>query len=236
MYCFPSAGAAAHAFTNWPRVLPPSIEVRAIQLPGRGPRIAEPLMMRMEPLADAVTEALLPELSAKPFALYGHSLGSLVAYEVARRLQAVNGPSPMALFLTGRRAPQAVAESLCVESASDEKLWDEVRQYNGTPDELLRDPAVRAYFLPIIRADFGIVERYRFVPGPRLDVPLHVAIGRDDASIPPGSADGWRELTTAGCDVETYDGGHFFNQIPSPYLSALSRQLEHLAEVVGGGG
>ena len=231
LYCFPSAGAAGHAYAAWPDRLPEIVDVCAIQLPGRGPRISELPITRMQPLVESACAALLPEWSRGPFALYGHSLGSLAAFEVARHLRRIGGPRPEALFLSGRQAPQQPGESFSLAEASDDELWEELRSYNGTPDELLDDPEVRNYFLPILRADFEIVGNYRFEPGPPLDVPLWIAIGLDDASTPLGSETGWQEQTTADCVFRHYEGEHFFIHSQADlFLAELASDLEELVQ------
>ncbi len=210
-YCFPFAGGAAHFFAPWAQLVPADVEIRAIQLPGHGTRISEPLIDRLDPLLDAIMDALLPEWSQGPFVLFGHSMGGMLSHELARRLRRIGGPRPLAVAISGRAAPRVnVERRIRVAGASDDELWQELQTYNGTPPSLFDDPEVKKVFLPIIRADFSIVEFYNYVAEPPLDVPLRIAVGIRDTFTPPGSELGWKNETTAGCTIRRYDGDHFF--------------------------
>jgi len=229
-YCFPFAGGAAHAFSQWSAYVASNVEIRAVQLPGRGPRLSEPLFERLEPLVEAVAAALTPEWAQGPFVLYGHSLGGIVVHELARRLRRTGGPKPLAVAISGRPAPSAMAKrEALLSAATDEELWAELRRYNGTPNELLDDPEVKRFFLPIVRADFSIVDHFEFRPEPPLDIPLRIAIGVHDPSTPPGSETGWASETTADCVIRRYDGDHFFlKSHAAEFVRMLDADLQSL--------
>lgn len=210
LYCFPYAGGAAYAYTKWAELFPHWIEVRAVELPGRGPRVKEPLFSRFDPLLDAVQSALKSEWSQSPFALYGHSMGGLIAFELTRRLRRDQVTVPVALVISGRPAPGTPETLRAISNASDDALWQHLRSYNGTPNELLDNPEIRQLFLPILRADFSVVENYGYVVEPPVTVPIVAAIGTRDPSTPAGSELAWLNATTGTCRIRRYDGDHFF--------------------------
>lgn len=230
LYCFPFAGGAAHAYSPWGRQFSENIEVRAVQLPGRGPRVTEPLFERIEPLVDAVTKALLDEWSQGPFALYGHSMGGCIVFELARRLRQLRGPQPVAVAISGRPSPTSgVERERRLSEMSDDDLWSELAVYNGTPPELLADPEVRRFFLPIVRADFTIVDNYTCVAQPPLDCPLNIAIGVLDPATPPDSETAWAIETTADCVIRRYNGDHFFiRSHAAEFVPTLDADLQPL--------
>lgn len=192
-------------------MVPKNVEIRAIQLPGRGPRLSEPLIDRLDPLLESIMEALDAEWRQMPFVLFGHSMGGIMVHELARRLRRHGGPRPLAVAISGRPAPSAnIVREKRLSDVSDDELWEELRRYNGTPDVLLDNLDVKQFFLPIIRADFSIVDYYQYLPQPPLYIPLRIAIGIRDPATPPGSELGWTQETTADCVIRRYDGDHFF--------------------------
>ncbi len=169
LFCLAHAGGGASFFRPWAAALPSHIELCAVQLPGREQRFAEPCFEALEPLLDALIPALTP-LFDWPFALFGHSLGALVAFELARRLEAAGTP-PLGLAASAFRAPHLPAERRLSE-LPDTEFVAEIAGLGGMPGELLDHPELLETILPALRADFAIAERYRFAPGPKLAVPV----------------------------------------------------------------
>jgi medium-chain acyl-[acyl-carrier-protein] hydrolase len=231
LICFPFAGGGPAAFSTWPGLLPPDVDVLCVQPPGRGERLAEPPLRRLDDLVDDLVDALLrADPTAAPTVFFGHSLGAVAAFEVARSLRRRGHPSPDRLLVSGAAAPQT-PNTAQVHRMSDEDLLEHTRALGGTPDELLRDPKLRAVVLPALRADFAMHETYRYRPEPPLDCPVTAFAGTDDAEVPPTEAALWRTQTTAGFDLHPLPGGHFF--LHSARAALLGLIAEALAPLRG---
>ena len=222
LVCFPHAGGSATFYLPVSRTLSPSIEVLPVQYPGRQDRHSEPCVSDIGELADRVVEHLLP-LDAKPLALFGHSMGAVVAYEVARRLQS-KGITPLRLFVSGRRAPSRTRTGNGhVHQLDDNGLIDELRKLSATDSQLLGDPDMLRMILPAVRNDYKAVESYRHVPGPPLDCPIVALTGDDDPQVTLDEATGWSEHTTCGFELKVYEGGHFYlNSHAAAVMEAIS--------------
>lgn len=208
LFCFPYAGANAMVFRTWPADLPPDVELCVAQLPGRGPRLREPSITRIEPLAEALGQALEP--SPVPFAVFGHSMGGLVAFTLCRWLRARGWPAPMHLFVSGRRAPQIPDSFPPAAELTDAYIVARLRRYGGTPEEILAEPELLQLLLPIFRADFELIGAHRHVSEEPLEVPLTALGGREDEQAAPAQLDGWREHTRGPFALRVFEGGHFF--------------------------
>ncbi|GAA1853544.1 thioesterase II family protein [Myceligenerans crystallogenes] len=221
LICFPHAGGAASAYSTLARALGPHVEVLSVQYPGRQDRRNEPLVPDVAELATSIA-GVLPE---GPYAFFGHSMGAVVAYEVARRLAdaggaggGVAGAGPVRLFASGRAAP-SVPNSRFVHKLDDAGLLGDVRYLRGTGADVLDDPDVLAMVLPPLRADYTAIETYEWTPGPPLDVPVTVLIGDDDPLVDATQARAWDQHTTAGTTLRPYPGGHFYLDDQAPRLA-----------------
>lgn len=212
LFCFPNAGGGASLYRPWTLgALPEAIDVCPVQLPGREARLREQPHTRNEAVADALLEALADDLDL-PFAFFGHSMGTAISFELAHRLRAAGKPEPSMLLVAGRRAPHLPPEDDPVHGLPDEALIDRLRSYGGTPPAVLEHPELMALVLPVLRADFELVETYEPVPRPPLTCPIEVLGGRQDEDADEAQLDAWRELTTGPFSVHLFDGGHFFVQ------------------------
>lgn len=226
LFCFPYAGGTAADFRAWPSRLPTGVDVVAIQLPGRANRVREPRFMSLTPLVEVLQEVLRPHLRP-PFAFFGHSMGALIAYALARRLHAADGSRPVRLYVSGHRAPHLPSRDPPVHSLPDREFLDELRQLNGTPEEILRDAELRELMLPLLRADFAIAETYVHVPGEPLDCPVLALGGRDDPLVSEPEVRAWRETTTGPFRHRMIPGDHFFpQQARGLVLAALADDLQ----------
>ncbi|MGK8522862.1 thioesterase II family protein [Nocardia asteroides] len=207
LICLPHAGGAASFFVPMARALAPGIEVLAVQPPGRQDRRREPFLETIPALADAVTERLLRRTDL-PTALFGHSMGAMVAFEVARRL-VEQGNRPLTLFVSGRVAPSTYREER-THLLGDRELVEHFRSLSGTDGRVLADAEMVAAILPVARADYRAIADYRYVPGPPLPVPMHAFVGDSDAHVSADQAREWSEHTAAGFTLRVFPGGHFY--------------------------
>ena len=209
LYCFAYAGGNASAFMGWQDALPAHVEICGVQLPGRGARFGEAAFRDMPALVDVLAPVLRRSID-RPFALLGHSLGALVAFEAARRLAAWGAARPQHLYVSGCHAPQFRAPSRNYHLLDDDKFVEMLRDFNGTPPEVLAERELMAILLPPIRADFALAETYRYQPPANLDIPVTAWAGRDDSRSSPHQVSGWARETTGEFAQAWFDGGHFF--------------------------
>jgi len=208
LVCFPHAGGTAAFFRPWRDHLLADVELYAVQYPGRLDRIGDACVDDMDPMADAVARALQPLLD-RPVALFGHSLGAIIAYEVARRISARSPRSLARLFVSGRTAPGRQRPGT-LHLAEDDALWRDVERLGGTRPEVLADPVMRRMFLPALRSDYRLSELYTPGPGPVLECPVTVLLGDRDSEVDPAEAASWADVTRADFSIRTFAGGHFY--------------------------
>lgn len=208
LFCFPYAGGGANLYREWARLLD-NVEVVAAQLPGRERRILESPIDGMPDLVAHLVRSMEPLLD-KPFFLFGHSMGALLAYELASQMQQLGSPMPHHVFLSAYRSPDRVPRNKQLHGLPDLEFMDELRRYGGTPDELLRNPEARELFLPMLRADFKLHETHVFHERPPLRCPITTLVGTHDRIVTAAEMSGWAEKTASSCRQTTITGGHFF--------------------------
>ncbi|MGX7824485.1 thioesterase II family protein [Actinokineospora sp. 24-640] len=213
----PHAGGAASYYFPLSRELAPDIEVLSVQYPGRQDRRDEPFVESVADFADVLADIVEPYTDS-PLALFGHSMGASVAFELALRLRECGVP-PTCLVASGRRAPVAHRDER-VHERDDAGLLAEIRSLDGTQGPLLNDPEILAMVLPAIRADYRVAETYRHTPGTPLACPIAVLIGEDDPKVTRAEAERWAEHTTGPCAVEAFPGGHFYLADRQPAVAA----------------
>jgi medium-chain acyl-[acyl-carrier-protein] hydrolase len=209
LLCFHHAGGSAAIYRQWSRMLPPSIEPVAVQLPGRADRFNEPAFDRMGPLVDELVEVLKPLLD-RPFACYGVSMGSRVAWALTHALRARSMPMPNQLFLACDIAPSHHDGTWPWEGRTD-GLMGYLREMGGTPPEVLAEPDLVSALLPTLRADLTVLSTHGFHQETPLDVRIRAFAGTDDPSAPPDRLTAWQAETTARFDLDVLQSGHFFN-------------------------
>ena len=207
LFCFPYAGGSASVYRNWTD-LPPEIEVCPVQLPGRDERFREPAFTRGDALCDALVVALADHLD-RPFAIFGHSMGAIIAYELTRRLQA-RGLSPRHLFVSGQRAPHIPLRRPQSYDLPDPAFRNRLRELNGTPEEVLQDAELMGLLLPRLRCDFELSETYAGTGGAPLSCPITAFGGAQDHEVSRTDIAAWRDLTTSAFDSGIFPGGHFY--------------------------
>ncbi|GGW82077.1 pyochelin biosynthetic protein PchC [Streptomyces lucensis JCM 4490] len=227
LVCLPHAGGTATFFRSWEGALGAGVEVLATRYPGRQERIAEPCMTDLEPLADAVAEELTGFLDV-PVALFGHSMGASVAYEVALRLQRSHPGAVAGLFVSAREAPHLVTPRT-VHLRDDDGVLEEVRRLGGSDAALLEDPSLRDILLPPLRADFRIAGTYRAAAPVPVRCPVAAYAGEHDTGAAPDAVRRWSEVSAGPFDLTVMRGGHFYLiSERDALLKDLSRRLGQL--------
>ena len=225
LFCFPYAGGGVSIFRVWPDGLPTDVEVCAVQIPGRGTRLMELPFTRLSPLIHALAEALSPFFD-KPFAFFGHSLGALMSFELARRLRRQYGVQPVCLFISADRAPQIPNRDPLTYNLPEGEFLTELRRLKGTPGELLEDEELMQIMLPVLRADFAVYETYEYSTEPPLNCPISAFGGLQDQRVSRGDLEAWRDQTTVSFSLRMFPGDHFFLNTAQPaLLQALSQNL-----------
>jgi medium-chain acyl-[acyl-carrier-protein] hydrolase len=208
LLCLPHAGAGASTFLPWREQLGPAIGVCPVQLPGRETRLSERPYRRLRDLVPQLLPAILP-LADRPLALFGHSMGALIVFELARSMRAAGMPLPTHLYVSGRTAPQIRDSHTVMFELSDAELLAELRVLGGTPREVLDDPTVMAKFLPFLRGDLELNENYSFAEEPPMPVPLTVFGGEADPRAAPEELAAWSVVTASRFEVRMLPGDHF---------------------------
>jgi medium-chain acyl-[acyl-carrier-protein] hydrolase len=208
LFCFPYAGGSASVFRNWVKLFPQEIDVCPIQYPGREKRIIESQFTSMEPLIDELANVLLPEVEI-PFAFFGHSLGALISFELARRFQR-NGISPVRLFVSSYRAPAIAKRRPPMHLLPDTEFVERLREYNGTPDAVLQNSELMNVLLPTLRADFALHETYVYSADVPLKCPISAFGGIEDLEVNYNDLKLWKEQTTCSFKIQMFRGDHFY--------------------------
>jgi len=228
LFCYPFAGGGASVYRRWHEHLPAEVEVVALQPPGRESRFAEPLVDRLPRVISELADAVAGKLDL-PFALFGHSLGGLVAFELARELRRRSLAAPRLLIVSGRRAPHLPLSHEPIHSLPHDEFIAKLREFEGTPEAVLQHDELLELVLPILRADFAVSETYVYVDEPPLGMPLVSVGGADDADIPVDDVHAWRVTTSAHHESRIFPGGHFyFMDDPGPLLGEVRRHLERV--------
>ncbi|HVF13272.1 MAG TPA: thioesterase domain-containing protein [Acidimicrobiales bacterium] len=220
LFCLPYAGAGATVFRGWSDLLP-QVDVAPVQLPGREGRIGESPAVDVDELAASV----LP-YTDRPYAVFGHSFGARLGFELCRALRARGARPPAWLFVSGAQAPHLPQLRPPASVLPDDEFVDRVTELGGTPPEILDDPEMRALALPVLRADFAYVDRYAYEEGPPLACPITVFAGDRDGETRVDDLWAWAEHTAGAFAVRVLPGDHFFlHSARSQLVSSLAADL-----------
>jgi medium-chain acyl-[acyl-carrier-protein] hydrolase len=232
LFCFPYAGGSAAIFQRWQGALPAVVEVCPVHLPGRGARLSEPPFMNSAPLVEALCDNLGPYLD-KPFAFFGHSMGALISFELARELRRRKGPLPLCLYISGRGAPQLAEPDIPRHDLPEEEFIAELRRLNGTPREILENAELMHIMSPLLRADFSICETYEYKSEPPLPCAIYAFGGLQDYEVGRESLEGWREQTQGSFTLRMLPGDHFYlNSQSALLLQILAQDLQRVVSMV----
>jgi medium-chain acyl-[acyl-carrier-protein] hydrolase len=226
MLCLAGAGAFATEFYQWPQALRGHADVAAVLLPGRERRIREPGIRVMSDLVDALVASIRPWLG-QPLALFGHSFGALVMFELARRLHREEaGGNLRHLFVSGQLAPR-IRQQVPSSSSTDQELIAYIRSFNGAPEDVLANRAFMQSYFPGMRADLALYESYQFLPGELVDCPVTAYFGTNDDSVSAEDVRTWQEVATGPLASVGIPGGHLFMRTHiSDLVSDIASRLE----------
>jgi medium-chain acyl-[acyl-carrier-protein] hydrolase len=216
----------------WRSDLPDWVELNAVQLPGREGRLSEPPIRRISIMAEALVHEMRPRLD-RPYVLFGHSMGALVAFEVVRLLRRLGERTPQALFVSGRRAPSILERDPPIHAFCDSDFVAAMcARYNGIPQLILEQPDMMRLLLPIMRSDIEAIETYAYAAERPLELPVFVYGGRDDPQASAENVAGWRALTSDRFEERLFPGGHFYLQDDrAPLIRALAADLASVMPV-----
>lgn len=224
LFCLPHAGGSASLFRTWQAELGQDVEVCPVQLPGRENRLREPPLRELPAVVDFLVEVVTRH-GDKPFALFGHSMGALLAYELTRALRERGLPTPLHLFVASYRAPQTLrahpptAITHDIDASEARRMGEAISVSGDMAEELLK--LIRTTLL----ADTAVCEGYAWKPGPALACPLSAFRGFDDY-VPEDATEAWRQLTSGAFSTQTFLGDHFFlRQTPRGLLQNIRRSL-----------
>lgn len=229
LFCFPYAGGGAAVYAPWAGALPETIEVIAVQPPGRAERLAEPAHAELGSLVEALFAPIGPLLD-RPFAFFGHSMGALVSFELARALRRARCPQPQILIASGHGAPHLPARRPPAHHLPTPEFLGELRRLGGTPPEVLAHNELLELLLPTLRADFALCETYSYGYGAPLACPIVALGGLEDPDVSRADLEAWGDHTLAGAYVRMVPGGHFFlHSARQLVLTVVARELSGLS-------
>jgi medium-chain acyl-[acyl-carrier-protein] hydrolase len=210
LFCLPHAGSSAVIYSKWKNYLDHSIELYPVELAGRGRRFQQPLYDSMEDAVADVYEQIRELIDLKPYAIFGHSMGSLIAYELYHKINQLHHHTPVHMFFSGRQAPHILNQDKIVYSLPDAEFRAEVLELGGTSREVFENEELMNIFLPILRADYKIVETYRYsAPQSLINCGISILHGlKDDMEIDEMKE--WAIHTQKEHKLHLFDGGHFF--------------------------
>jgi len=230
LLCFPYAGGGPSIFRDWRYYARAPLEICPVSLPGRGSRIKEPASSKVQIVVVRLAAELAP-LFEEPFAFFGYSMGALIAFELARHLETTRGSScrPRMLIVAGRRAPTLPDVRSATYNLPVDAFKDELRRLQGTPPEILDDHELFDFLLPTLRADFQLVQTYRFQAGAQLHCQLLAIRGAQDSEVEPSSLDAWKLQTSGLFAKATFPGNHFFiHHAGRDILAWIGGQLQRM--------
>ena len=230
LFCIPHAGGNAAYYTGFGCSFPPSVKVMPLELPGRGRRMREPLLTDLDAMSRDLFARMQPTAQTVPYAIFGHSMGGLLAFLCARLAQSQALPLPRALFISSSAAPDCARTRLSrtLSQLPHGALWDHVVAMGGIPPCLSASPDFCRYIEPVLRADFMALETWIPAPCPPLPLPIHVCLGSADI-VTRAEAAHWEALSDKSCTVHTFSGGHFYLQDNWRELASRLAQALHQA-------
>ncbi len=235
LFCFPYAGGGASVYRGWADALPPQFEVCPIQLPGRESRLAEPPFTRLSSLVEHLAAVLEPYLQL-PFAFFGHSMGALIGFELARHLRRDGVCGPEHLFVSGHHAPQLPDPYPPIHHLPEAAFLRGLQRLNGTPEAVLQNSELMQLLLPMLRADLQLSETYCFTPEQPLNCPITAFGGSEDSNLTRRVLTPWQDQTQDTFTLHFFPGDHFFlHTARAALLQVISQECSRLMDGTTGG-
>jgi surfactin synthase thioesterase subunit len=235
LYCFPYAGGASAIFNPWKKYLDRDIELNAVELAGRGKRIYDPLYNSIDEAVEDVYRIIKDDLHSSPFGFFGHSMGCIIAFELAHKLRDKCISQPSFIFFSGRGAPHIPEkEKKNRHTLPDDKFREKILELGGTPKDFFEHPELLEVLLPMLRCDFKISETYqnRLEINP-FDYPINVLIGKEE-DVTAEQMHGWKDLTNKICTMYYFPGGHFFiNECVEQIVDIVNHTIRQLKKIQG---
>lgn len=236
LICLPYAGGGASAYRGWARLVPHDVELCAVQPPGRENRFSEPPLRDIRSIATGVANALAAEGDWRPMVVFGHSMGALVAFELARVLRARGATMPRLIVLSGHVAAHLPPHRPPIYDLPEREFLGRIRVMDGTPPALFEHRELLDFYLPVLRADFTACDTYVCADEPPLEVPMLVLAGESDTTMPVDDVRGWSRHTTARFLMRVMPGGHFFVQTARDLvLAEVAAAIESLSSIASPG-
>ncbi|ASA20595.1 thioesterase II family protein [Paenibacillus donghaensis] len=209
LFCLPYGGGSAYSYLKWKSELADVVQLCPVELTGRGKRFSEPYYNSIEEAVDDVYKSIKPDLNQTPYAIFGHSMGSIILYELYFKIMEMNHKAPVHLFISGRKAPE-IPDYEITYNLPELEFTNKVMQYEGTPREIFDNKELADIFIPLLRADFKIVQTYQYKPtGRKMDTNVTVMYGKDDIYT-YGDTGSWKKHVNGSCEFHVFNGGHFF--------------------------
>ena len=225
VFAFHFAGGAASAYREWPGLLPDSVDLVALQMPGREGRLRDPLLDSMDAVLSEIEKPVLEQMDL-PYVIYGHSMGALISFELMRKFRREGRTLPRKLFLSGRRSPRLPCRFPDIHDLPHDDLIEAMRKYGGTPEQILNEPDLMEMILPIVRADFKLLEKYSYQAEEPFDFPISIYGGRDDIRTTREELLAWGMETRGEYLLRMFDGEHFFiSTNREPVVESLNAEL-----------
>ncbi|WP_025847247.1 thioesterase II family protein [Paenibacillus ehimensis] len=233
LYCIPYAGGSGHAiYGRWAEELDPRIQLHPLELAGHGRRMGQTLDASVATAVADMLRTLRPRIAFRPYAIYGHSMGTVLAYELAAAIREAGLPEPVALFQSGRLPPHHAYLNNEMHLLPDEVFLDKIKRLGGTPPELFESKELVRLFLPILRNDYRMIEQYRCkLPHARFDANVVFLYSDDDPLVTKPYIYDWEQYTASSFEVHAFRGGHFFlNEHWQDICRVINRKLSPVLE------
>lgn len=223
LFCIPYAGGSAMVYSQWIKKIHDNIEIVPIELKGRGIRVNEGHYNSINEMIEDVFQSIIDRIEGSDYAIFGHSMGSIVAFETYHKIVEKGIKKPKHMFFSGRKVPALEKKNEC-ENLTDEGFIETIKSYGGLSEELLGSDEMMKYFMPILRNDFNILEEYHYDEKNPIDVECSIFLGKDD-SITVYEALEWKDYIDNNCQVYVFNGGHFFIK---DNISEVTRKINEI--------
>lgn len=211
LYFFHHAGGAASNYLSWKKFFGNEFELCPIDLPGRGSRFQEGFCENMEYAVEDIYNKISPQFEENSYAFFGHSMGTIVEYELMKKIIKNKLREPLHIFFSGRFPPYVVDKKEPIHSLPEDEFINEILKHGGTSSDIFQNKELKEIFMPILRADYKLVETYKYsVEIEPVNIDVSILNGRDDENVKNNDIERWKEYSLGNCNFYEFDGGHFY--------------------------